>query len=140
MNYRIYKGTTMNKFTCSILAAALSLSAYSVSAATTTQNTDDGSAIGTSETPQIKQQDQTIESAPSKKTMPHKKTMHKKSHKMNSDMPDSSNANSMNNKPIGTTNGVSNNGSTDDTKVGEPINGIGTGTNNDSTKSAPMGY
>ncbi len=37
---------------------------------------------------------------------------------------------SMNNKPIGTTTGVSNNGSTDDTKVGEPINGTTTGTNN----------
>jgi hypothetical protein len=35
----------------------------------------------------------------------------------------------MNNKPIGTTTGVSNNGSTDDTKVGEPINGTTTGTN-----------
>jgi hypothetical protein len=37
--------------------------------------------------------------------------------------------NSMNNKPIGTTSGVSNNGSTDDTKVGQPINGTHTGTN-----------
>jgi hypothetical protein len=35
----------------------------------------------------------------------------------------------MNNKPIGTTSGVSNNESTDDTKVGEPINGTTTGTN-----------
>jgi hypothetical protein len=40
--------------------------------------------------------------------------------------------NSMNNKPIGTTNGVSNNGSTDDTRIGEPINGITTGTTNHS--------
>jgi hypothetical protein len=128
----------MKKFTCSILAAALSLSAYSVSAATTPNNTDDGSAIGTSETSQIKQQDQTIESAPSNKTMPHKKTMHKKSHKMNSDMQGDPNSGSMNKKPMGTTNGTSNNGSTDDTKLGEPINGTDTGTN--TTKSAPKGY
>jgi len=80
----------MNKFTCSILAAALSFSVYSASAATTSSNTD--------------------------------------------------NASSLNNKPIGTTTGVSTNGSTDDTKVGEPINGTTTGTNNDSTSSAPKGY
>lgn len=93
----------MNKFTCSILAAVLSLSAYSVSAATTTNNTDDGSAIGTSETPQIKQQDQTIDSAPNKETMPHKKNMHKKSHKMNSDMKDDSNSGLTNSEPTETT-------------------------------------
>ena len=38
--------------------------------------------------------------------------------------------NSMNNKPMGTTTGVSNNGSTDDTSLGDPINGTTTGTNN----------
>jgi len=40
----------------------------------------------------------------------------------------------MNNKPIGTTSGVTHNGSTDDTKVNEPINGTTTGTNNEPNK------
>ncbi len=127
----------MNKFTYSILVAALSVSAYSASAATTTSNTDDASAIGTSETPQLKQQAITTDSVPAKKGMTKKDRMHKKDKKMNSDKPDGANANSMNDKPIGTTNGVSNNGSTDDTKVGEPINGTSTGTNNQGTSTAP---
>lgn len=38
--------------------------------------------------------------------------------------------NSMNEMPIGTTSGVSNNGSTDDTRMGEPVNGTTKGTNN----------
>ncbi len=67
----------MSKFTCSILAAALSLSAYSVSAATTTTNTEDASAMGTSATPQIVQQSKTTDSVPSHKRMSHKSRMHK---------------------------------------------------------------
>jgi hypothetical protein len=127
----------MNKFTSSILAVALSVSVFSVSAATTTSNTDDASAIGTSETPQLKQQAIITDSVPAKKSMTKKNRMHKK---MSSDKKDGANANSMNDKPIGTTNGVSNNGSTDDTKVGEPVNGTTTGTNNDNTSSTPKGY
>jgi hypothetical protein len=130
----------MNKFTSSILAIALSVSVYSVSAATTTSNTDDASAIGTSETPQLKQQAIVTDSVPAKKSMSKKSRMHKKNKKMSSEMQDGANANSMNNKPIGTTSGVSNNGSSDDTKVDEPINGTTTGTNNDSTSSTPKGY
>jgi hypothetical protein len=130
----------MNKFTCSLLALALSASVFSVSAATTTSNTDDASAIGTSETPQLKQQAIVTDSAPAKNSMSKKDRMHKKNKKMSSEMKDGANANSMNDKPIGTTNGVSNNGSTDDTKVGEPINGTTTGTNNDNTSSTPKGY
>ena len=42
----------------------------------------------------------------------------------------------MNKKPIGTTNGVTHNGSTDDTKLNEPINGTTTGTNS-GTNPAP---
>lgn len=135
----------MNKFTSSILAAALSVSVFSVSAATTTSNTDDASALGTADNPQIKQQKkmmdkgQMMDKAPTKKHM-NKSRMHKKNKKMSSEKQDGVNANSMNNKPIGTTNGVSNNGSTDDTRVGEPINGTTTGTNNDSTSSTPKGY
>ena len=127
----------MNKFTYSILVAALSVSAYSASAATTTSNTDDGSAIGTSETPELKQQAVTTDSVPAKKDTTKKHRMHKKDKKMNSDKPEGENTNSMNDKPIGTTNGVSNNGSTDDTKVGEPINGTSTGTNNEGTSTTP---
>jgi len=123
----------MNKFTCSILAAALSFSVYSASAATTSTNTDDSSAIGASDTSQAG----TTDNTPNKKSMSHKKNMHKK---MNPATQDGTNASSMNNKPIGTTTGVSTNGSTDDTKVGEPINGTTTGTNNGSTSSAPKGY
>jgi len=129
----------MNKFTSSILAAALSVSVFSVSAATTTSNTDDASALGTADNPQIKQQKKMMDKAPTKKHM-NKSRMHKKNKKMSSEKQDGVNANSMNNKPIGTTNGVSNNGSTDDTRVGEPINGTTTGTNNDSTSSTPKGY
>jgi hypothetical protein len=132
-----YKGTIMNKFACGILAIALSVSVYSVSAATTTSNTDDASALGTSETPQLKQQVRTMDNVPAKKSMSKKNRMHKK---MSSETQDRTNTNSMNDKPIGTTNGVSNNGSTDDTKVGKPINGTTTGTNNDDTSSTPKGY
>jgi hypothetical protein len=130
----------MNKFTSSILAVTLLVSVSSVSAATTTSNTDDASAIGTSETPQLKQQVIITDSVPSKKSMSKKDRMHKKNKKMSSEMKGGANANSMNDKPMGTTSGVSNNGSTDDTKVGEPINGTTTGTNNGNTTSTPNGY
>jgi len=130
----------MNKFTSSILAVALSLSVFSVSAATTTSNTDDASAIGTSATPQLQQKIIVADGAPAKKSMSNKDRMHQKNKKMGSEQQDGANANSMNNKPIGTTSGVSNNGSTDDTKVGEPVNGTTTGTNNDNTSSKTKGY
>jgi len=130
----------MNKFTCGILAIALSVSVYSVSAATTTSNTDDASALGTSETPQLKQQVRTMDNIPAKKSMSKKNRMHEKNKKMNSETQNGANTNSMNDKPIGTTNGVSNNGSTDDTKAGKPINGTTTGTNNDNTSSTSKGY
>lgn len=136
----LHKGTIMNKFTSSMLAVAMSVSVFSVSAATTTSNTDDASAIGTSETPQLKQKAIVTDSAPTKKSMSKKDRMHQKNKKMNSEQQDGANANSMNNKPIGTTNGVSNNGSTDDSKAGEPVNGTTTGTNNDNTSSTPKGY
>src|SRR5665647_470394 len=136
----------MNKFTCGILAIALSVSVYSVSAATTTSNTDDASALGTSETPQLKQQVRTMDNIPAKKSMSKKNRMHEKNKKMNSEMQNGANTNSMNDKPIGTTNGVSNNGSTDDTKAGKPINGTTTGTNlslihiSEPTRRTPISY
>ena len=46
----------MNKLISHLFAAALTFSTFSVYAATTPDNTDDGSNIGTSESPQHKQQ------------------------------------------------------------------------------------
>lgn len=71
------KITYINYFTSSALAIALSLSAYSVPAATTTENSDDASAIGTSATPQIKQQNKTTDMPTSTKNTSKKSRMHK---------------------------------------------------------------
>jgi len=46
----------MTKFNKRIFASIVSLLIFSAAAATTLDNKDDGSAIGTSETPQIKEQ------------------------------------------------------------------------------------
>ena len=51
----------MTKTITSVFLTALLASAFSVSAATTPENTDDASALGTSDTPQIKQQDRRID-------------------------------------------------------------------------------
>lgn len=123
----------MSKFKASVLAVALSFSVFSVLAATPTSKSDDASATGASETPLRSQQDMLTNKASDKKSMSKKERMHKKNKKMNAEKKDDENTNSMNDKPIGTTNGVSNNGSTDDTKMGEPINGTTTGTNNSSS-------
>jgi hypothetical protein len=123
MNKLTYK----NYFSSSLLAVALCFSAYSVSAATTTSNTDDGSAIGTSDTPQLKQQNKTTDTPTHNKTISKKSRMHKKN-AVTKDMQTGTDTNSMNNKPIGTTTGESNNGSVDETKEG-PVNGTHTGTN-----------
>jgi hypothetical protein len=145
----------MIKTITSVFLTALLASSLSASAATTPENTDDGSAIGTSDSPQIKQQDRRID----KKS--NIKNMKKNNHMSNSDkrlkMMDTNNdgivshdeymnhqeimygnmksgddgisyRNSMNNKPMGTTTGQSMNGSVDVTKDG-PINGTTTGTN-----------
>jgi hypothetical protein len=119
----------MNILTSSILGIVLSISTNTVLAATIMPNPDDASALGTSETSQIKQQDKTIESAPNKNSMSKKD---RQQNKLNAKKKNEEHNNSMNNKPIGTTNGVSNNGSTDDTRIGEPINGTTTGTTNHS--------
>lgn len=147
----------MNKTITSVFFTALLLSAFSVSAATTPENTDDGSALGTSDTPQIKHQDKRIDKSYSNKSM--KKNQMSNSNremkmmkmmdtdndgmvshdeymahheKMYSDMHPGdggvSYRSSMNNKPMGTTTGKSMNGSVDVTKDG-PINGTTTGTN-----------
>jgi hypothetical protein len=117
----------MNKITSNILALVFASCIFSVSAATST--TDDASKLGTSDTPQVKQHDKKSKMIHCKKGMTNKDCMHKS---MKSKMDGEDNSNSINDKPMGTTHGVSNNGSTDDTKVGEPINGTTTGTNNHS--------
>ena len=138
----------------SAIATTFLIGAFSANAATTTENTDDGSAIGTSATPQIKQQDKRIDKKANTKMMK-KNTSHKSNSEMK--MMDTDNngmvsreeymkhhemtygnmeqteggvsyKSSMNNKPIGTTTGVSKNGSVDITKEG-PVNGTTTGTN-----------
>ena len=136
------------------LAMTLLASAIYATAATTSENKDDGSSIGTSDTPQIKEQNKHLDKKSGQKNM--KKNMSSRdknmkmmdtdndgmvsreefmSHheKMYNDMkPGDSGVsykNSMNNKPIGTTTGSSKNGSVDITKQG-PINGTTTGTNN----------
>jgi hypothetical protein len=116
----------MNRITSNLLALAFASCIFSVSAANST--TDDASKLGTSDTPQVKQHHKKSEMMHCKKGMSKKDCMHKK---MKSKMEDENNS-SINDKPMGTTNGVSHNGSTDDTKVGEPINGTTTGTNNHS--------
>jgi hypothetical protein len=145
----------MNKIIVNTLATAVFLSAFSATAATTTENTDDGSAIGTSETPQIKQQDKRIDKKATNKSLQKNGAMSHSDREMK--MMDTDNngivskdeytsyhqkmydnmkqenggvsyRNSMNNKPIGTTTGKSKNGSVDITDDG-PINGTTKGTN-----------
>ncbi|HBA09106.1 MAG TPA: hypothetical protein DCW48_05800 [Methylotenera mobilis] len=145
----------MNKLITSTFATLMCASAFSVVAATTHENSDDGSAIGTSETPQIKQQDKRIDKKATNKSLNRNGAMSHSDQEMK--MMDTNNngmvskdeytsyhekmydgmkqenggvsyKNSMNNKPIGTTTGKSKNGSVDITNDG-PINGTTTGTN-----------
>lgn len=145
----------MTKTITSVFLTALLVSAFSASAATTPENTDDGSAIGTSDTPQIKHQDRRIDKGTTNKSMKRNNRMSNSDKQMK--MMDTNNdgmvshdeymayqekaysdmkpgdggvsyRNSMNNKPIGTTTGKSQNGSVDITKDG-PVNGTTTGTN-----------
>lgn len=146
----------MTKTIISLFLSALLVSTFSVSAATTPENTDDGSALGTSDTPQIKQQDRRIDKKMSNKSMKKNNRMSHSDKEMKmmdtdndgmvshdeymnhheslySNMKQNENGgvsyrNSMNNKPIGTTTGKSMNGSVDVTKDG-PINGTTYGTN-----------
>ena len=148
----------MNKLIKSALTSAIAttflMGALTANAATTTENKDDGSALGTSATPQIKQQDKRMDKKATTKTMK-KSTSHKNNSEMK--MMDTDNngmvsrdeymkhhetsygnmeqteggvsyKSSMNNKPIGTTTGVSKNGSVDITKEG-PVDGTTYGTN-----------
>lgn len=146
----------MTKTITSIFLTALLVSAFSASAATTPENTDDGSAIGTSDTPQIKHQDRRINKSSTNKSMKRNNRMSNRDREMKmmdtdndgmvshdeymahqemvyGKMPQNESGgvsyrNSLNNKPIGTTTGKSQNGSVDITKDG-PINGTTTGTN-----------
>ena len=146
----------MNKTITSAFLTALLVSAFSATAATTPENTDDGSALGTSDTPQIKQQDRRIDKKSSNKSMKKNDRMSNSDKEMKmmdtdndgmvsrdeymnhhetmyGNMPQNNNGgvsyrSSMNNKPIGTTTGQSKNGSVDVTKEG-PGNGTTYGTN-----------
>ena len=146
----------MYKTISSVFFTILLLSSISTNAATTSENTDDASALGTSDTPQIKQQDRRIDKKMSNKSM--KKNSHMSNSNKEMKMMDTDNdgmvshdeymnhhesmynnmpqnekggvsyKSSMNNKPIGTTSGKSMNGSVDVTKDG-PVNGTTYGTN-----------
>ena len=146
----------MYKTISSVFFTILLLSSISAYAATTSENTDDASALGTSDTPQIKQQDRRIDKKMSNKSM--KKNSHMSNSNKEMKMMDTDNdgmvshdeymnhhesmynnmpqnekggvsyKSSMNNKPIGTTSGKSMNGSVDVTKDG-PVNGTTYGTN-----------
>lgn len=146
----------MNKTIISVFLTTFLVSSFSATAATNKENTDDASALGTSDTPQIKQQDKRIDKKMSNKSMRknnHMSATDKEMKMMDTDndgmvsrdeymnhhevmygnMPQNENGgvsykSSMNNKPIGTTTGKSMNGSVDITKDG-PINGTTTGTN-----------
>ena len=148
----------MNKTMTSLFFTVLLVSALPTSAATTQENAEDKNSLGTSETPQIKQQDKRIDKKSSNKSMKKNNRMSNSDKEMKmmdtdsdgmvsrdeymnhhesryGDMPQNeagggvSYRGSMNNKPIGTTTGKSQNGSVDITKDG-PINGTTTGTNN----------
>lgn len=146
----------MKNVIVNVFATALFVSTCAVSAATTTGNTDDGSAIGTADSPQVKQQDKRMDKKPMNKSQRNKNSMTNRNNdlkmmdadnngivskdeytryydKMYDEMKPGTDGisyrNSMNNKPIGTTTGVSPNGSVDVTKEGEPVNGTTTGTN-----------
>ena len=146
----------MNKTITSAFLTALLLSAFSATAATTPENTDDASALGTSDTPQIKQQDKRIDKKSSNKSMKKNNRMSNSDKEMKmmdvdndgmvsrdeymnhhetmyGNMPQNESGgvsykNSMNNKPIGTTTGKSKTGSVDVTREG-PGDGVTYGTN-----------
>lgn len=142
------------KSSLSFAIATTFLISSAVMSTASAENVDSASDTSTSETPQTKGQNQRTDKKQSAKNMK-KNVMSKKDNQMkvmdtNSDGVVSkdeymlfqeetynnmkpgeggiSYKSSMNNKPIGTTTGVSNNGSVDITKDG-PINGTTTGTN-----------
>lgn len=130
------------------IAAAYLMSCAVVYAATIAKNVDDVSEIGTSDTQPIKQQEKKTDKKYNNKTLGKNEMKAMDTNrdgvvskdeymmfqeKAYQDMKPGDNGisykSSMNNKPIGTTTGVSENGSVDVTKSG-PINGTTTGTNN----------
>ena len=76
----------MTKTITSVFLTALLTSALSVSAATTPENTDDGSALGTSDTPQIKHQDKRIDKSSTNKSMKRNNRMGNNSKQMKMEM------------------------------------------------------
>lgn len=66
----------MNKLISTIFVSALCLGSYSAIAATTPENTDDASSIGTSDTPQLKQQNMKTTNKGNSKGIARKNRMH----------------------------------------------------------------
>jgi hypothetical protein len=117
----------MNKLICSEFVATLSLSAFSATAATSSaskiskmMDTDGNGTISKAE--YMAYHEQAFDNMKQTYGEVSKRNMH-------SAMQTGYYRNYMNNKPIGTTIGVSHNGSTDDTKIGGPVNGTHSGTN-----------
>lgn len=54
--YNFKQGINMNKLIKYLLVTAFALNSYSLYAATTTENTDDASSLGTSSSPQVQKQ------------------------------------------------------------------------------------
>lgn len=118
----------MNKLICSVFVAALSLSAYSAVAATSSTNKVSKMMDANSDGMVTKDEYMAYHELAYGNMKQANGGVSNKD--IESGVKSGFYRNSMNNKPIGTTTGVSNNGSTDDTKIGEPINGTTTGTNN----------
>lgn len=118
----------MNKLICSVFVAALSLSAYSAVAATSSTNKVSKMMDANSDGMVTKDEYMAYHELAYGNMKQANGGVSNKD--IESGVKSGFYRNSMNNKPIGTTTGVSNNGSTDDTRVGEPINGTTTGTNN----------
>ena len=128
----------MNKFINTLFTTALVISAFNASAATKSENAECKKHDNQSKM-DMKMMDTNNDGSVSKDEY---MSFHDKAYgsmkqtnggvsnkDMNSAITSGLYKNSMNNKPIGTTKGKSNNGSTDDTKVDEPVNGTTTGTN-----------
>ncbi len=72
----------MKKLLCYLLAIGFSFTSYASVAAIIMDNKADGSAIGTSDTPEAKNQDQTTDTTMTDKSMNKKHKMHKNKSKI----------------------------------------------------------
>lgn len=118
----------MNKIICNLFAAAIFLSAFSASAATSMSNKVSKTMDKNNDGMVTKVEYMAYHDRAYGKMKQSNGGVSIKD--IDSGVKNGFYNNSMNDMPIGTTTGVSNNGSTDDTSRGEPINGTTTGTNN----------